>query len=206
MNLILYGSGDELVHELKKRCPHTPPLPMVQMQMLPYQMMGLYAATWEQCRQGGRILEIGTGFGGSSYMMAKAGPRVEIVSLTVNEKEAKIARNFLDHCGCQNVEIVVQASWDYLAAHPQSEWDMIYVDGDHNRIERDLIWFNQLKPEGLFLCHDYSGGDSFHPSPRVYAALNEMHRRLDRPFDVLLLDDEQTGMAGFQRHEGEVWE
>ena len=81
---------------------------------------------------------------------------------------------------------------------------MIFVDGDHNRIARDLPWFNRLQVGGLLLCHDYSPEWEWIPSPVVYAELNGMADRLGRAFDVRLVDNGKVGMVGFYRRLGET--
>lgn len=82
---------------------------------------------------------------------------------------------------------------------------MVWIDGDHNQIRRDLPWFNRLSEGGLLVCHDYSPEDSARPSAICYATLNEMREKLGRPFDVELVDEEKTGMVGFYRRAGERW-
>lgn len=196
----LTGTPEELLRELRQRYRHAPPLPNVHMQMLPWQMFALYALTWELSKQGGQILEIGSGFGGSAYMMAKAGPRVQIMSLTINEKEAAKAREFLDWQGCQNVAIQVASSGQFLESDERT-WDMIFVDGDHKHMLRDLPWFNRVRESGLYLCHDYSPV----ACPPVYEAMNRLRDSLGRDLDVMLMDANQVGMAGIYRREGEAW-
>lgn len=202
------GTAAELEAQLKAEYYHAPPLPRVYMQMLPWQMYALYGLAWEQCRKvppwegHGRILEIGTGFGGSAYMMAKAWPVVELVSLTVSEPEAEQARAYLKAAGGAPVTILVKPSTEYLAETGGRPWkQMVFVDGDHRRAAADLVWLNALTPGGLILFHDYSPV----ACPPVYAAVNALGATLKREPDVLLMDEQQIGMAGFYRREGELW-
>jgi len=204
--MILTGQADGMTASLRARYPHMPPLPPVKLQLLPWQMAALYALTWGLLheRRELRVLEIGGGAGGSAYMMARAASAARITSLNINPREADAARAFLRRAGCANVTVEVCASWDYLASSIGS-YDLIFVDGDHNQIARDLAWFDRLTIGGLMVCHDYSPAGSAHPSPMVYAALNDMEHRLRRSLDVRLMDETQTGMAGFYRREGETW-
>jgi predicted O-methyltransferase YrrM len=150
---------------------------------------------------GGNILEIGTFLGYSATVIAQAAPKATITTLNSSPIEAGLARKHLSRWS--NVSVLEQRSWDYLVTD-KTIWDMIFVDGDHVRIARDLPWFNRLRVGGLILFHDYSprGGPS--ACPPVYAALNDMAAKL-HAFDVQIADENQTGLAGFYRHEGETW-
>lgn len=199
------GSSESLEQEMGRLCLGIPQMPAVKRKVLDYQMMALYVLARPYNRTTARILEIGIGHGGSGYMLAKAAPRAQIISLTVNPAEKAEAEAFWRSQGCFNITAIVMASWDYL------EWtsaavacDLIFVDGDHNRIARDLPWFNRLSVGGLFLCHDYSPEGSRTPSPIVYAELNTMAVKLSRPFDVCLIDEGKVGMVGFYRRDGET--
>lgn len=185
-----------------------PPMPKVRLQLLDYQMLALFHLAVPYDRPGCRILEIGTGFGGSGYILSKAAPRATIHSLTTSSAEKTAAEKFWRSSGCMNIGCSVVASWDLLARTEKkalfSGMDMVFVDGDHNRIARDLPWFNRLRRDGLFLCHDYSPQDSRSPSGIVYAELDAMAARLGREFDVLVVDEGKVGMAGFYRGRGET--
>lgn len=182
-----------------------PPLPAVKRQLLDYQLLALWHLARQYDRPGARLLEIGTGQGGSSYMLAKAAPAARVLSLTVASAEAEAAAAFWRREGLPNVDAKVSASWGYLEALPKGDrFDLVFVDGDHNRIARDLPWFARLRVGGLLLCHDYSPQDSAAPSAIVFAELNRMAERLGRPFDVLIVDRDKIGMAGFYRRRGDA--
>lgn len=202
--MILRGTCDELLHTVNGLCPGIPAMPRVKRKVLDYQMAALFALARRYDRGGGRFLEIGTGHGGSGYMLSRAAPRASITSLTTSEAEQRAAEAFWRESGCRNVWARVVCSWDYLAA-TSDEFDFVFVDGDHNRIVRDLPWFDRVKDGGLFLCHDYSPQDSRTPSGIVHAELDKMAARLGRPFDVSLVDDGKVGMVGFYRRAGERW-
>lgn len=150
---------------------------------------------------GGRILEIGTLLGYSAAILAQAAPKARITTLNPAAGEAEVARRNLRRWS--HVTVLDQRSWDFLATDDNT-YDLIFVDGDHNRISLDLPWFNRLRVGGLMLFHDYSPLGSPSASPIVYAALNGAAARF-HGFDVLVIDDQQTGLAGFYRGEGEAW-
>jgi predicted O-methyltransferase YrrM len=176
--------------------------------LLRYQAMFLFGLAQQFNRAGANILELGTAVGYSASMMAQGAPLARIVTLNPRQGEIELAKKNLRPW--PNVTVVVMYSWDYLERTPaaqtpnETRLDMVFVDGDHNQIARDLPWFNRLSVGGLFLCHDYTPLGSKKPSPIVYAELNRMAERLGRPFDVSLIDDGRVGMAGFYRHEGET--
>lgn len=206
--MILEGKAATIFQTLARQYPDAPLLPAVKRKLLDYQMIALYGLARQFDRPGARILEIGTGHGGSGYMLAKAAPQAKIASLTIDPNGTAVAAGLWKQGNCHNIEAVFALSWNFLEVqeNPLAPlWDMVFVDGDHNRIARDLPWFNRLLPGGLLLCHDYSPQDSPRPSAIVYAVLDGMAEQLGRPFDVRLVDDTKTGMVGFYRREGETW-
>jgi len=169
--------------------------------MLPYQLVALYGLAQPWNVKKARILEIGTGQGASAYVLSRAAPRAQIVTLNPNAIEADFARDHLHWAGCHNVEVVAEASWDYLVDYPGPEFHLVFVDGDHRHVLRDLPWFNWLWPLGTMLFHDYSP----RACPPVFEGVNHLGAALGRDPDVLIVDDDDIGMAGFCRRQGEVW-
>ena len=96
------------------------------------------------------------------------------------------------------------ASWSYLAGYKGPAFDVVFVDGDHKQVARDLPWFNWIHPGGLMLFHDYSPAESTHACPPVYDVVNARAIRLGRELDVLLVDDTLAGIAGFYKQKWEV--
>lgn len=204
--LALEGSAYDIGQALEHLGTGWSMMPTVKRELLDYQMAALYYLAQAYDRPGALFLEIGTGRGGSGYMLAKAAPNARIDSLTVSLPEAMAARYLWKHEALTNIEAHVTPSWDYLQQNaPEMLLDLVFVDGDHNRITRDLPWFNRLAVGGLMLFHDYSPQDSARPSAICYAELNKLAERLGRPFDVRIVDDTKTGMVGFYRREGEVY-
>lgn len=203
MTLDLNADTATLHRVLRERCPAMPPMPPVRRQLLDYQLFALFLLAREQNRPGARILEIGTGRGGSGYVLSRAAPLATILSLTTSDRDWVAAQELWRQLGCRNISGLLTASWDYLAQTSET-WDLVFIDGDHNRIARDLPWFDRLREGGLLLCHDYSPQGSRAPSAIVYEELNALAARLGRPFDVRLVDEDQVGMAGFYRRAGEM--
>jgi predicted O-methyltransferase YrrM len=164
------------------------------------------------------ILEIGTALGYSAAMMAEAAPTAHIT--TLNPKEIEYPRAVKWLAPYTNVHVAKIKSWDFLEAArhfstPTYQWqvDMIFVDGDHGQIKRDLPWWEFLKVGGLMLFHDYSPEGSARPCQPVYDAVNDFAVGLGREPDLLVdwgiepdllvIDDRGVGLAGFYKREGE---
>jgi len=172
-------------------------------QLRPHQAALLYVLASQLPRKSS-ILEIGTSTGFSAAVMAFAAPHSTIVTLEPDLGKATRATQQL--LRLKNVNVIRQRSWDYLASlgDGPERYDMVFIDGHHNRIARDLPWFNRLVAGGIVLCDDYSPVGAARPSPIVFQALNMLALQLKRPFDVLMIDHERMGMAGFYRKEGET--
>jgi predicted O-methyltransferase YrrM len=204
--MILTGSEQAILGRLREMYPDAPALPAVKRQLLEYQMVALYGLAKQYDRPNARILEIGTGHGASGYMLSRAAPSARILSLTVDSKAAATAAALWQTGRCANIECRLEASWDYHERQrPVDRWDMVFVDGDHNQIARDLPWFNHLVTGGLLLCHDYSPADSARPSIVCHRTLDLFAAHMAHPFDVSIIDDTKTGMVGFYRRAGESW-
>lgn len=203
MTLRIEGDAASLRRALQPRCLGYV-VPGVRPQLLDYQLMALYALARQFDAEGARILEIGTGYGGSGYVLSTAAPRARILSLTVSEHERVRATQYWRAQGRQNISVQVEPSWRVLEREG-GVWDFVWIDGDHNQIARDLPWFNRLRDGGLLLCHDYSPSDARCPSAIVYDQLNAMETGLGRMFDVRVVDTDKVGMAGFYRLPRETW-
>ncbi len=101
-----------------------------------------------------------------------------------------------------NVSVVMARSWDVLAKWNQGLLDFVFVDGDHNKVQKDLGWYKFMVTGGLMLFHDYNpeGGDS--PSPVLKRTLDTFIRKKGRKFDYTLQDEGRgRGMVGINRWE-----
>lgn len=196
--LNIAGTPDEILAQLRRQFASIPDCPAdLRAQMLPYQLAAVYGLATQYAQPDVTMLEIGTGYGASAFMLARAAPRAFITSLTVNALEANMAQNKLEALGC-NVKVIVQPSWDFYSVVRHS-WHLILVDGDHNHVRRDLDWWQRVAPGGLMLFHDFSPAGSPHASPVVYAELIKFGESLRRDPDVSIVDNTQTGMVGWYK-------
>jgi predicted O-methyltransferase YrrM len=178
-------------------------VPASKREVLAHEAALLYALAIRYDHEGARILEIGTALGYSAAVLALAAPKASIVTLNPKPGEYEQAVSNLAALG--NVLAVQQHSWDYLARYTGPSLDMVFVDGAHDQVERDLAWFGWLKVGGLMLYHDYSPAESRRPCPHVYEVVRQFGATLGREPDVLVVDSRLRGMAGWYRRDSENW-
>lgn len=162
-----------------------------------FQAAALYTVVKPYNAMGVQILEIGTFIGYSAAIMAEAAPLAQITTLNPRTDEVYEARQNLRHYS--NVEVIEAISWDYLKSYHGPYLDVIFIDGDHKHIYRDMPWWDWLNPGGNATFHDYSPAESSRPCPPVYDCLNAWVDEHNHPFDVLVMDNELVGLAGFYK-------
>lgn len=179
-------------------------VPVSKREVWIHQAAVLYVLAARCNRSGANILEIGTAWGYSAAVMALAAPKAKITTLNPRQDEYSCAAENL--AGFHNVVPLQIQSEDFLSDYEGPELDMIFIDGDHSRdaVLKDMEWWRHLKSRRLMLFHDYSPEGSKRATPKVFDAVNELWVRLGRGFDVLVVDDDSVGMAGFYKREGEV--
>lgn len=168
--------------------------------MLHYQAMALFLLARQYDRKGAHMLDIGTFKGYSAAILAQAAPKAHVLTLNPCGAEVVEARDYL--AGFPNIEVQTVASWDLLEIYAGPKFDLVWVDGHHKSVARDVLWWRWLIPGGLMGFHDYCGLES--PSPaRVHSVLNACREISGQDFDVLIVDDEGVGMAGWYKQMGE---
>jgi SAM-dependent methyltransferase len=165
-----------------------------------HQACGLILLARQFKGQKAAILNVGCAFGYSTACLAEGAPDADIVSLDVNPKRLEMAEDVLSRY--KKVRLVKMVSWDYLNTFKERRWDMIFVDGCHREIWRDMPFYNQVRPGGLFLSHDYIPARF----PFVVEALDSLTKQFDRPFDVRIYDNRQCGVVGMVRRKDEIWQ
>lgn len=90
-----------------------------------------------------RVLDIGTLFGYSAAVMAKAiGDDGEVVTLEYDPKHAQVARDNFKHLDIENISLLQGAALDHMKAMADGIYDFIIIDADKPN------YLNYLK-EGL---------------------------------------------------------
>ncbi len=195
MALILRDAPNIAAPEVVKRARETIAPAIGQME--DWQGCALYALARPYNRNGAQILEIGTAGGFSAAILTLACPKASITTLNPARHEVDAAARRL--AVFSNVTVLSIASWDYLRCYHGPALDLVWVDGDHRQVGRDLPWYQWLRPGGLMLFHDYSPA----ACPPVFTTVNAWASEMGRSADVSLMDDRLLGMAGFYRREGE---
>lgn len=163
-----------------------------------YEAAALYMFASSCNQNGSSILEIGTAEGYSAAVMASAAPEAKIITLNPKEREVLIARRNLK--AFDNVHVLCLRSWDYeeFAKLNNLIFDLIFVDGDHDRVHLDLSWWDQLKVGGIMIFHDYAPKSAKRrPCAPVYKWVNLFVEWLGRPMDILIKDEYDFGLAVF---------
>jgi len=207
----LFGMPDDILRKVSANAPEVYSiLTAVRNDIEPckrevtyYQAGVLYALAKRYNVEKTHILEIGTARGFSAAILARAATLADIVTLNPKKKEYPIAVANMARPAYHRVTVVQMKSWDYLAQYTGPMLDMVFVDGDHGKVAWDFPWWNWLKPGGLMLFHDYTPMRAGRPCQPAYEAIDALQDGLDRDFDVLVVDDDDVGMAGFYKREDE---
>lgn len=215
INLQLTGTREELLRAITALHPswsalereareHVGPVNKKEVWLEQAAALAVLASQYD--RPSGRILEIGANRGYTAAVMHFAAPQAKVHTLEPDPTRRKIARENVRPLGVA-VRPEVSAAWLELCVRDGIRYDMIFVDGDHNRVRADLPFWNLLRRNGLFVHHDYSRPGSARECPPVYDALNEFAARMEREPDVLVVDDSGVGLWGmYRRAMSEVWD
>jgi predicted O-methyltransferase YrrM len=202
----LYGTREEILDKLtgKHQVPRnilsqarTIIGPRGKQEVYSYQAAALYCLAYKYNQREYTILEIGTYYGFTAAIMALAAPRAKIITLNPLAWEVDAARKSLRQF--KNISVLLGKSWDYLEIYAGADLSMVFIDGDHKRVKKDLPWWNKIRAGGLFFFHDYSPLGAARHCPPVYEAVNDFAEYLGRDPDVLIVDNDKVGMAGFYK-------
>ena len=142
-----------------------------------------------------KVLEIGTAVGYSTIILAESLPHATITTLNPQDDEAERARaNLVLYA--PRITVVERRSWDFYAETDET-FDLIFVDGDHKNIRRDLVWWDRLNVGGAMIFHDFSPNGSTRPCPPVYRALLDFTGEIRREPDFSVIDNTGVGMVGW---------
>lgn len=126
-----------------------------------------------------RVLELGSGFGVSSYYLANGNPKSQVVTVEGMKEYAEIAEQTFQNLGISNVTVVNSTFNDFFRNVDTShKFDLIFIDGNHS-YESTIVYFNQstniASPEACIILDDIRW------SKEMYDAWNELkHHKLSR--------------------------
>ena len=168
-----------------------------------YEAALLYIMAQQYNRSDAQILEIGMCYGWTAAVMHYGAPLAHILTMSPNPSHYHYGKDNLTIY--PNVEARKERSEVLLATYNGPELDMIFVDGDHKAAKVDVPWYNWLKPDGLMIWHDYCPDNCpVRPCRWVYDAVNQLVANTHEP-DVFIANDDNEGVLGLYRREGEVW-
>lgn len=128
-------------------------LPQIQVSDL----QGGFLAVLARAIRARRILEVGTLFGFSTIVLARALPADgRLVTLEVSPEHARIARENLERSGlADRVEVRVGSALDSLARladEPAAPFDLVFIDADKQNNPRYWDWALRLtRPGGVVI-------------------------------------------------------
>jgi len=134
----------------------------------------------------GEALEVGSAYGYSAVVMAKAGAHVTAVDPHAGELSGSlgIMQGNLQAYQANDVLTRVGRSQDILPTCPLAWFGLVFIDGDHSEatVAHDVGWARKLlRPGGVLACHDLDEGTC----PGVRAALERVLGMPDELIDTL---------------------
>lgn len=129
-----------------------------------------------------RVLELGTLFGYSSILMARALPSSgKILSLEMSEKHAQIARANCEKAGVAGkVEVRVGKALDTLQELSGRQFDFVFIDADKGSYPEYLQWALKLTHPGSLIVADniWRHGQVTEPGDEENQAIAQFNREL----------------------------
>lgn len=158
----LFGGEDVLLQQMREEA-ESEGIPTIQVPVELGRLLTLFIL------QTGaeRVLEIGTLFGYSATLMARAlPPHGRITSLEVNPKHAAIARQNFERAGvADKVQILEGPGLESLSKLQGQEFDMVFIDADKQSYAEYLQWAVRLThPRSLIVADNvWRGGSVTNP-------------------------------------------
>jgi predicted O-methyltransferase YrrM len=129
----------------------------------------------ELAADAGEALEIGSAYGYSAVLMAKAGAQVTAVDPHAGELPGSLGvmMGNLQAYQVNDITVRIGRSQDILPTCPLDWYGLVFIDGDHTEatVAHDVGWARKLlRPGGVLAAHDYDEGTC----PGVKAALDRL--------------------------------
>lgn len=145
--------------------------------------------------QPGSVLELGTSLGLSTIAMVKGNSDAKITTVEGCPETAKEALRMLQEHNAANVNLVVQSFEDFFKENTSTNYDLVYLDGNHNKA-KTLSYFrfllNHANNDSLFIF------DDIHWSPDMTAAWKEIAAH---PKVTVSIDTFYWGLVFFRKEQ-----
>lgn len=115
------------------------------------ELLGFFNFYNDKIHKYGNVLEIGSGFGATSYFMSEFFNKV--VTIDINENDVKIKNNNVTYITGNTHH---QETIDKIE-NLNLKYDLIFIDADHSflSVSRDLVYYRKfLNDDGMILFHD----------------------------------------------------
>ncbi len=159
----LFGEEDELLRSMRLEAEQEG-IPLIQVPLELGRLLSLFIVQ----SKAGRILEVGTLFGYSAVLMARAMPMDgRITTLEFDPHHAEVAARNLQRAGvADRVEIKRGAALESLSALQGETFDLVFIDADKTNYPAYLDWALQLTHPGSVIVADnvWRGGSVLDPS------------------------------------------
>lgn len=129
---------------------------------------GALLKTLAAAKPGGRLLELGTGTGiSAAWLLLGMDRESTLVSVDTDADTQRIAAKHLGED--PRLEIVCAEGGDWLEAHRESRFDLVFADAWPGKFEHLELALGLLKPGGIYLIDDLLPQDSWPDghAPRV---------------------------------------
>lgn len=141
------------------------------------------------------IVDLGTRVGYSACILRMAAPTARIFTVDTNAQALEVAeRNLADF---DNIQYVHMPSWDFAEKANDGKIGLVFVDADHTKIDRDLIWWPKIMQGGLMLFHDYTPS-KFPVVAEVVDGLADVQHEGAGP-DIVCMGMRGEGLAGIYK-------
>lgn len=89
------------------------------------------------------LLELGTSLGLGTAALSMGNTKAQIISVEGCPQTARKASAAFQHFQLQHIDLKAMRFEDYFKMPPPAPWDLVYIDGHHNK-DRTLYYFDQL--------------------------------------------------------------
>lgn len=141
------------------------------------------------------ILELGTSLGLATAALSLANPLAKIQTVEGCPNTAKVTNQFFENYKLENIQLHTMRFEDYLAKLTSEKFDLVYVDGNHNR-EKTIHYFNQLEKhttnDSVFIF------DDIYWSEQMTLAWKEI---IEHPKVTLSIDTFHWGLIFFRKEQ-----